>query len=306
MRPSFLVRFVIPAALFFAAATAHAAGPVVSTVSYPLNVSANIAANLSVSVSSASGIQSCNLYVDSEDIGTMTISGSSASRAYTFPRGGVFTVFVFCRDNAGGMASGANTSILVAGQIVQTPTFGGGSSGGSSQTTQPVAQTPTQNTTTTQSVSPSLNLQLVKLACADGAMPDDPCKAVYYVDAVGKRHPFPNDKAYFTWYLNFDAVVTVTPAELSAMPLAKNVTYRPGIKLVKFQTLNRVYAVTRGGMLRWVATEEIARGLYGDDWNTKVDDISDAFYANYSFGTDVMTSGDYNPESETGAAVVIE
>jgi hypothetical protein len=311
MRLSFFVKTSLPViAGLCAAAVAHAAGPSISTVFYPSDVTANIAATLSASVSAASGVNSCNLYVDSQDIGAMALNGSSASLSYTFPRGGVFTVFVFCKDNAGGMASGANTSVLVAGQIVQTPTFGGGTSN-QGQSASPVSvptATPPLEELTYEEANGSRPKpgSLVKLACADGAPADDPCKAVYYVDTDGKRRAFPNDKAYFTWYRDFNAVVIVTPAELSALPLGKNVTYRPGIRLVKFQTLNRVYAVTRNGMLRWVTTEDAARGLYGEDWNKKVDDISDAFYANYSFGTEVNAVTDYNPEVEIGTATAIE
>ena len=47
-------------------------------------------------------------------------------------------------------------------------------------------------------------------------------------------------------------------------------------------------------MLRGITSEDVATDLYGSDWNTKIDDISDAFFGNYSFGDDVDDASDYD------------
>ena len=281
-------------------ASAANTGPSISTVSYPSNVTANVAATLSASVSSSVGTVSCNLYVDSDDKGAMTLGSNSASKSYAFPRGGVFTVFVFCRDKSGGMSSGAPTSVYVQGAIVEQPTYGGESTSAPEPTIPPE---PVQQATSSASVAPG---SLIKLECPEGAAIDHPCKAVYYYGADGKRHPFPNSKAYFTWYADFNAVQSVDAAALGAIPLGKNVTYRPGIRMVKFQTLNNVYAVSKGGVLRWVTSEAVARGLYGDDWNKKIDDIADTFFTNYAFGADIVSANGYVAATESGAAQTID
>lgn len=139
---------------------------------------------------------------------------------------------------------------------------------------------------------------LIKLACPTIANADHPCKAVYYVGVDGKRHAFPHSRVFFTWYGNFDAVHAVTSERLGAYSLGPNVTYRPGAKLVKFTTDPKVYAVARGGLLRWVKTEALATAFYGATWNQKVDDIADAFYTNYTFGPDIASEGDYNATAE--------
>ena len=131
---------------------------------------------------------------------------------------------------------------------------------------------------------------------------DHPCKAVYYIGADGKRHAFPNGRVYATWYADFLGVKSVSAERLSLYALGPNVTYRPGARMVKFITDPKVYAVGRGGVLRWVKTEELARSLYGNDWNKKIDDIPDAFYANYTFGLEVASQADYNPVMETTEA----
>jgi len=138
---------------------------------------------------------------------------------------------------------------------------------------------------------------LIKMTCAVGAGVDDPCKAIYFLSEDGKRHAFPNEKVYFTWYRNFDNIVQVSPAFMSSRTLGKNVTYHPGTKMVKFQTSPTVYVVEKGGVLRAIGSEQIASELYGPTWNKQIDDISDAFFGNYTFGTKIVQSSQYNPQS---------
>lgn len=146
---------------------------------------------------------------------------------------------------------------------------------------------------------------LVKLP-NDGNPATQEDSAVYYYGSDCKRHAFPNDKVYFTWYGDFNAVSITSAQTLASMSLGKNVTYRPGVKMVKFQTVDKVYAVSKGGLLRWVKSEGVAVSLYGSAWNKKIDDISDAFYTNYSFGSDINNSGDYGPSAEMAAAPTID
>jgi hypothetical protein len=74
--------------------------------------------------------------------------------------------------------------------------------------------------------------------------------AVYYVGLDGFRYVFPNDKAYFTWYSDFDDVKVITDAELSDIQIGGNVTYKPGVRMVKINTDPKTYAVDAGGTLR--------------------------------------------------------
>ena len=124
------------------------------------------------------------------------------------------------------------------------------------------------------------------------------CRAVYYVGKDGNRHAFPNSRIFFTWYGGFESVEEVALTTLSTFPLGTNVQYRAGVRMVKFTTDPKVYAVSRGGLLRWIKTETLARAYYGNTWNTRVDDIPDSFYDNYTFGDDLTAVADYNPETE--------
>ncbi|MEK7545745.1 MAG: G8 domain-containing protein [Patescibacteria group bacterium] len=138
---------------------------------------------------------------------------------------------------------------------------------------------------------------LPSAATASGPLIKGPASAVYYVDE-GKRYVFPNEKVYFSWYQGFDGVETVSAETLASYPIGGNVTYRPGLKLVKIQTDPRVYAVGSGGRLRWIATEQAASALYGTDWNHKVDDIPDAFFFTYKEGEPVASAADFDKASE--------
>ena len=135
---------------------------------------------------------------------------------------------------------------------------------------------------------------LIKSQCIDSTGVNDPCRAVYFYDSAGMRHAFPNSKVYFTWYDSFDDIILVNSDVMADAPLGANVTYHPGTKMVKFQTVNTVYAVEQGGVLRAIGSEEVATDLYGSDWNQQIDDISDAFFTNYSFGDDVDSASDYD------------
>ncbi|KAA0206357.1 hypothetical protein EDM68_02540 [Candidatus Uhrbacteria bacterium] len=281
---------VLSGAAALAIALPAFAKPTIGSVT-PVTASAGVAVTLSASVQSAAPIQSCNLYVDLEDVGAMTVAGGVASRSYIFPYGGSRIAFVFCRDTGGGIAAGPNTAIWVTGPLQNQP---------------PLSQpTPEPEPEPAPEPVPAVR-RLIKLACAEGAAVDDPCRAVYYVGRDGKRHAFPNSRVFFTWYENFDAVQEVTLTELASYMLGGNVTYRPGSRMVKFTTLNKVYAIERDGTLRWVKTEDVARALYGDDWNTKIDDIADVFYTDYTFGPDIDLASEYNVTNQLDSNLTID
>jgi len=147
--------------------------------------------------------------------------------------------------------------------------------------------------------------QLIKLV-DDGNLETQADSSVYYYGPDCKRHAFPNSRIYFTWFKDFSNIKLVTPSELAAIPLGKNVTYRPGIRLVKFPSVPKVYTVSRGGILRWIASESVAAKLYGTDWNTKVHDLSEAFFSDYKFGDDIISVGQYQLNNELANVTHIE
>ncbi|TAK05218.1 phosphodiester glycosidase family protein [Patescibacteria group bacterium] len=148
--------------------------------------------------------------------------------------------------------------------------------------------------------------QRVKLACPTGAGPTHVCKSVYYVGGDGRRHAFPSDTVYFSWYPDFLNIQIVTAAALAAIPLGDNVTYRPGTTLVKFESVSKVYAVAGGGELRWMTSEALAAASFGSGWSSQVKDIADVLFSNYRFGADITAAADYDRAAELAAAPTIE
>lgn len=151
-------------------------------------------------------------------------------------------------------------------------------------------------------LSPLAPLSVSAATISPGDLIKGPGEAVYYYGANGKRLVFPTSKTYFTWYSDFSQVKSLTAGELAAIPLGGNATYRPGVKLVKITTDPKVYAVASNGTLRWVETEQVVKDLYGADWNTKIDDIPDAFFINYTVGASIKNASDFQPAAQTAAA----
>ena len=142
-------------------------------------------------------------------------------------------------------------------------------------------------------------------AASDGDLVKASGPAVYYLSA-GKRYVFPNEKIYFSWYRDFDGVRTVSDAELASYIIGGNVTYKPGVRLVKLQSDPKVYAVAAGGRLRWIAAEDAAKTLYGSNWSKAVDDVSDALFVDYRDGDAIASGADFDPAVEASVAGIFD
>ncbi len=127
-------------------------------------------------------------------------------------------------------------------------------------------------------------------ASAGDLIKKDGLSAVYYLGEDGKRYVFPNEATYKSWYSDFSGVVTISSDELASYPLGGNVVVRPGTKLVKITTDPKVYAVEANGTLRWVQTEADAIALYGANWASRVIDVADSFFTNYTIGTPLASN----------------
>jgi plastocyanin len=124
--------------------------------------------------------------------------------------------------------------------------------------------------------------------------------AVYYLGLDGYRYVFPNSKTYFTWYNDFNTVKTISDADLATLQIGGNVTYRPGVRMIKIESDPRTYAVEEGGTLRHVTSEEVAIALYGSNWNKQIDDVPDGFFPNYTIGDPIEDARDYYPDEVLG------
>ncbi|MFA6131509.1 MAG: integrin alpha [Patescibacteria group bacterium] len=130
---------------------------------------------------------------------------------------------------------------------------------------------------------------LIKLP-DDGDLTTQFDSAVYYVGVDKRRHAFPNESVYKTWFPDFYDIRTVDQTTMASIPLGPMVTYRPGSTLVKFPSVPKVYSIDSTGCLHWLTSRELAIDMYGTDWAEIVKDVSEAFWSSYCFGDDLVAS----------------
>jgi len=120
-------------------------------------------------------------------------------------------------------------------------------------------------------------------------------ESVYAVTETGGRRAFMNANAYFTHEESFDVITPVVDGDLSNYDLEGLVLPKPGVVLVKIQSVARVYLLEENPddayapTLRAIDTEEIAIEMYGDNWADYVIDIEPTFFTRFSQGADVLS-----------------
>ena len=130
---------------------------------------------------------------------------------------------------------------------------------------------------------------LIKLKPETG-IPTNVSSTVYVIGNDGKRHAFPNDAVFHSWFKDYSDVTEIDTALMASYSLGKNMTIRPGTYLVKITTDPKVYAIETGGVLRWVPNEGTAIAVFGSKWKERVVDVPDVFFGNYKIGTDLPVS----------------
>ncbi|HJN84755.1 MAG TPA: hypothetical protein QF873_00365 [Patescibacteria group bacterium] len=154
---------------------------------------------------------------------------------------------------------------------------------------EPIEETSHAETSTRHSTYP----RLVKLV-SDGDPSTQYDTAVYAIDDHGKRRPFSGESTYFSWFEDFDEVVELSPSAMAAYSLGATMPMHHGTWLVKIQSVNDVYAVERGGVLRRIPDEATAELFYGADWADRVRDISPTDWPRYTLGDDLSSSAHPN------------
>lgn len=134
----------------------------------------------------------------------------------------------------------------------------------------------------------------VSAASAGDLIKGTSLSTVYYYGYDGMRYVFPNETTYMTWFSNFDGVSTISDSALSDIALSGNVVIRPGAWWVKVQSSADVYAVGRDGNLYLIEEPEQAEALAGSDWNKRIVDVPDVFFADYTVAMPLAGSPAYD------------
>lgn len=271
-------------------------GPVVGIVS-PLSAVYTVPTLFSVTADDVDGVASCTLLVSSVYETPMNYNNVNGKWDVTY----TFTTYrsansirAVCQDTYGNETKGPSKIISVAEAPITVP------DGQGSEVISVPAEVDATTWSETQVIAESP--VLIKTVCPGGEDFTHPCRTVYFLDRIGDRHAFPNEKAYFTWYDSFENIHLVTNAMMASFSIGPNVTYHPATKMVKFPTLGQVYTVAQYGILRPIASEAVAIELYGANWNQQIDDVSEAFYGNYTFGAIISSHVDFDV-STTRASV---
>ena len=251
-------------------------GPVVPAVT-PSAADEDEPVTFTVAPSGEAWTSSCTLYVSGSSVGTMTSTAAGTfTKTYTFVNDGNYSVHATCVDGDGNTTVGTARTVYVDNDDVIYDW---------------VAE----------------EGDLIKLSCSTYPSVNDPCKAVYYWGEDGKRHPFPNEAVFYSWYSDFNDVIEVSSSTMSSIAMGENVTIKPGTSVVKFATSSAVYAVAEGGILRHYLTPSLVISDYGSDWSSRdLVVISDVFFSNYTIGSVIDSSSDYDPSSAEAGVTSID
>ena len=231
--------------------------PFVSPIS-PRTAIRGVDIPLSVRVTDNEVLTSCQLFIDGLSIEPMTVKRDVAYTKHTFKSNGTFKVYASCIDTDKIGVNGKEVIVTVSG-----------------------------------SSSHTVAGDLIKSGCVGDVHPNDPCTAVYYYGADGRRHAFANERIFKSWFEDFDNLVILSTKAMSEIPLGRNVTFRPGERLIQF-TSSTVYAVSYAGLLRPIANGQIAESLYGKDWTKLIQGVDDVYYGNYRVGATIESTNDFN------------
>ncbi|MBT6253838.1 hypothetical protein HOI83_01235 [Candidatus Uhrbacteria bacterium] len=266
--------------------------PTISEVS-PLEAVVDTLVTLSVTATDSDGVASCSMKISSVDRGAMTYNASNGRYEFdwTFDDNRTASsVRAYCTDNLGNSVNGPSKvlSILEIPRSLEI---------GDPEVTPTETVDEVDATDFTEEMIILTSPVLIKTPCPGGEDFTHPCRTVYFLDNLGTRHAFPNEKAYFTWYTDWSNIHVINTDIMAVLPLGGNVRYHPGTKMVKYPSAHQVYVVGVFGDLIEVDSEATAEALYGANWNQQIDDVSEAFFGNYTYGEAGVTIDSYDPEA---------
>lgn len=105
-----------------------------------------------------------------------------------------------------------------------------------------------------------------------------------YMLVNNKKYWFLNEKVFFQYYQNFSGVEIISAIEMDSYELGGGVLMKKGA-LIKTATSDKVYETGDSGKIRWILNELEAKNLYGNDWATKIQTISEEYFKQYNLVT---------------------
>ena len=125
--------------------------------------------------------------------------------------------------------------------------------------------------------------------------------AVYMIGDDGKKHLYVNAPTFWSYYrgswgnLILDNknvyIKIISQANFDEIDIGKNITMKPGAKLVKFQNSPRIYSVFGSAKLRYMSDQTVAN-LYGYNWGNKVITLQNGFESDYFLASQDFVDSD--------------
>lgn len=119
-----------------------------------------------------------------------------------------------------------------------------------------------------------------------------PSSGIYYFGHDLKRHAFPDEDVFKSWFPTSTHILSVATYQLSAIPLGENVTLRPGT-LVRIIGEILLYVIDVGRKLRVIIPQPLADVLYGPLWELAVIPLNPAALGGYLPGYPLAS--EYDP-----------
>jgi len=110
--------------------------------------------------------------------------------------------------------------------------------------------------------------------------------SVYFLAPDAKRYIFPSEQIFYKWFDDFKDVIEVSDEVLASFKLGTRIKLPPGT-LMKIQSDPKVYVVDQEGNKRHIASEEVAKELFGFQWNENIIDIDVTQYLDYPTGDQI-------------------
>ena len=122
----------------------------------------------------------------------------------------------------------------------------------------------------------------------------------YYIGADKKRYVFPNKGTYKSWFGDLKIKEIKTIKDVEEIQIGGNVTYRPGSKILKTESVFEMFFIAPGAVLRAI-TEDMAIEIYGNNWQDYIEEIENHYFTNYKIGKPISIKEEipYIPEEWT-------
>lgn len=143
--------------------------------------------------------------------------------------------------------------------------------------------------------------------------------AIWYYGCDGKKYLFSFLGSFESWFGKGAGrccmVRTVTDEVFQSIPrggmAGGKVCYRPGNRILQVTLTDGtlwdiLIAVSRGCVLRELASEAVAEDIFGPDWKNLIEVIPWAHYYNYYAGPLIKSKTDYDPMKEQESALTID